>query len=68
MEKARKSATLTVRTAPDVKQKASEIYKEQYGLSLSDAVNMFLYQTVTAGHMPFGMNPPKNNTQSLSQK
>jgi len=45
----------------DMKLKAKEIYK-QYGVSLSDAINMFLTQSVLERGLPFEMKIPNNDT------
>lgn len=66
MEKAKKTAIVSVRIAPDVKEKATEIYKTQYGLTLTDAVNIFFYQTIAAGGIPFEMKNKEPNAQARS--
>ncbi len=44
-----------------VKEKAKEIYK-QYGVSLSEAINMFLVQSVMERGLPFEMKIPNDET------
>lgn len=46
------SATIAVRTDPDTKRQAQEIFKAM-GLDMSTAVNMFLHQTVHEHRLPF---------------
>ena len=43
------------------KQKAKEIFKK-YGLSLSDAVNIFLSQSIYNNGLPFEMKIPNKET------
>jgi len=43
-----------------VKNQAQQIFKE-YGISLSDAVNMFLRQSVYENGIPFQLKIPKDN-------
>jgi DNA-damage-inducible protein J len=44
-----------------IKEKAKEIYK-QYGVSLSEAINMFLVQSVMERGLPFEMKIPNDET------
>jgi len=43
-----------------IKNQAQQIFKE-YGISLSDAVNMFLRQSVYENGIPFQLKIPKEN-------
>ena len=45
----------------DMKAQAKEIFK-QYGVSLSDAINMFLTQSVMERGLPFEMKIPNEET------
>ncbi|MCD6172372.1 MAG: type II toxin-antitoxin system RelB/DinJ family antitoxin [Sulfurimonas sp.] len=45
----------------DMKSQAKEIFK-MYGVSLSDAINMFLAQSVMERGLPFEMKIPNNDT------
>jgi len=45
----------------DMKAKAKDIYKK-YGVSLSDAINMFLTQSVLERGFPFEMKIPNDET------
>jgi DNA-damage-inducible protein J len=44
-----------------VKEQAKKIYKK-YGVSLSEAINMFLVQSVLERGLPFEMKIPNNET------
>ena len=44
------------RTSADIKERATEIYA-RWGLSLSDAINVFLVKSVDVGGLPFSMTP-----------
>jgi len=48
----------------DVKKKAMEIFSH-YGLSLSDAVNIFLTQVVLEKGIPFPVRIPNKETQKV---
>ena len=47
-----KSTTFTFRLNPEVKQEASDLF-ESLGITLSDAINLFLHQAVREGAIPF---------------
>lgn len=53
-----KTADLKMRIDPELKRSATEIYK-QWGLNLTDAVTMFLHQSVAEGGLPFSLKRPK---------
>ncbi len=44
------------RTSSDVKERATAIYSK-WGLSLSDAINVFLVKSIEVGGLPFEMRP-----------
>ena len=50
------------RIDPDVKLKASQIC-QQLGLTLSEAIRLFLYQTVAEKQIPFVIKVPNNKTR-----
>ena len=47
-----KTSTFQMRINPEVKSAAESIFA-QCGLTMTDAVNIFLQQTINAGGMPF---------------
>ncbi len=46
----------------DMKTKAKEVFKK-YGVSLSDAINIFLTQSVLEKGLPFEMKIPNDETK-----
>lgn len=60
-----KSATLNIRTDPAVKAQAEQIYRS-FGITLTDAVNIFLRKSVMEGGLPFDMREPKPNAETLA--
>lgn len=46
------------RTTSEVKDRATEIYSH-WGLTLSDAINVFLVKSIEVGGLPFEMRSPK---------
>ena len=59
-----KTATLNIRTDPVVKQAAERIYRE-FGITLTDAVNIFLRKSIMEGGLPFDMRTPVPNAETL---
>ena len=55
-----KTATLNIRTDPDVKAQAEKIYQD-FGITLTDAVNILLRKSIMEGGLPFEMREPKPN-------
>lgn len=47
-----KTATFQMRINPEIKQQVEEIYAHQ-GLSFTDAVNIFIQQSLNMGGLPF---------------
>ena len=51
-----KTASLNIRLDPEVKKTAEAIYTH-YGLSLAEAVTVFLHQSCNIGGLPFELRP-----------
>ena len=51
-----KAATFQMRINPDVKQQVEDIYARQ-GLTFTDAVNIFIQQSLNMGGLPFLVSP-----------
>lgn len=60
-----KTATFQMRINPEVKQKAETIFAT-YGLTLTDAVNIFLAQSLNTEGFPFLLSP--ENAEYLKAK
>ena len=56
-----KTATLNIRTDPAVKAQAEQVYRN-FGITLTDAVNIFLHKSVMEGGLPFDMRQPNAAT------
>lgn len=54
-----KTADLKLRIDPKLKESASKVYG-QWGINLTDAVTMFLCQSVAEGGLPFAMKMPED--------
>ena len=57
-----KSTTFTFRLTPEVKQEASELY-ESLGITLSDAINLFLHKSLQEGGLPFEVKVKKAGSE-----
>lgn len=60
-----KSASMYIRIDPDVKADVEAIYS-QYGMSITDAINIFLHQSRNVGGLPFDLRPPVPNAETLA--
>jgi len=51
-----KTATMTIRIDPTIKLAAEKLYAH-YGMSLTDAINVFIYQSINVKGLPFDLRP-----------
>ena len=58
-----KSATLNMRVDPSVKEEAERVYA-QFGMNLTDAVNVFLHKSIMEGGLPFDLRQPRYNAET----
>ncbi|WEV58894.1 type II toxin-antitoxin system RelB/DinJ family antitoxin [Bifidobacterium sp. ESL0728] len=59
------SATIAVRTDPEVKKEAQDVFKS-IGLDMSGAINIFLRQVISDQGLPF--QPKRNAFETRIQK
>ena len=59
-----KTANMYIRIDPDVKSDVENIYA-QYGMSITDAINVFLYTSRNIGGLPFDLRPSIPNAETL---
>ena len=62
---ATKSATFQMRINPEVKKQAESVFST-YGLTLTDAVNIFIQQSLNEQGIPFLLSP--ENTEFMKAK
>lgn len=60
-----KSASISLRIDPDVKKVAEELYNE-LGITLADAINIFLKRSIVEGGLPFDLK--QHNYNALTEK
>ena len=58
-----RTANINIRTEPDTKADAEAIYSS-FGLSLSDAINVFLKMSIMEGGFPFSVKQPRYNEET----
>lgn len=55
-----KSANINVRIEPEIKASAEALYSK-FGITVTDAINMFLHQSLIVGGLPFDLKQPRYN-------
>jgi DNA-damage-inducible protein J len=58
-----KTANLNIRIDPQTKQGAEQLFST-FGITISDAVNIFLRQSLMEGGLPFEMKQPRYNIET----
>ena len=59
-----KTDTLHIRIEPSVKQRAEETLKD-LGLSITEAINVFLSQVILNDGIPFEIRKPRYNKETI---
>ena len=59
-----KTANYNIRLDPAIKAKAEETYAE-FGLNLSEAINVFLHMSIKWSGFPFEVRNPKLNAETI---
>jgi DNA-damage-inducible protein J len=59
-----KTASMYIRIDPQIKSDVESIYA-QYGMSITDAINVFLYTSRNVGGLPFDLRPSVPNVETL---
>lgn len=60
-----KTAVINVRTEPEIKAQVENLYKSM-GVSLSDAINMFLYKSLDYHGLPFELCREIPNAETVA--
>ena len=58
-----KTATINMRVNPEVKADAERIFSS-LGLTLTEAINVFLHKSVMEGGLPFDVRQPRYNAET----
>ena len=60
-----KTTNINIRTEPAVKRRIENLFS-QFGITVSDAVNIFFHQSLMQGGLPFQMRIPEYNAETLA--
>jgi DNA-damage-inducible protein J len=60
-----KTTNINIRTEPELKQKVENLFS-QFGITVSDAVNIFFHQAIMQGGLPFQVQIPQYNADTLA--
>lgn len=58
-----KTANLNIRMDPEIKAEAEALFST-FGMTVSDAVNIFLHQALLEGGLPFAVRQPRYNAET----
>ncbi len=58
-----KTATINMRVNPQVKSEAESIFSS-LGMTLTEAINVFLHKAVMEGGLPFDVRQPRYNAET----
>ncbi len=60
-----KTANINIRVEPDVKECAEALFSA-FGMTVTDAINIFLHQSLIVGGLPFEVKQPRYNSVTES--
>lgn len=58
-----KSASISMRVDPQIKAEAESIYGS-LGMTLTEAINIFLHKSILEGGLPFDVRQPRYNRET----
>lgn len=58
-----KTANINVRIDPEIKSSAEKLFAS-FGITVSDAINIFLRKSIMEGGLPFEMKQPRYNAET----
>ncbi len=58
-----KTANINIRIDPETKARSEQLFAK-FGITLTDAVNIFLHQSLMVGGLPFEMKQPDYNNKT----
>ena len=59
-----KTSVINIRTEAETKKQIENLFSK-FGISVSDAVNIFFHQSLMLGGLPFQMQLPKPNAETI---
>ena len=60
-----KTTNINIRTEAEVKQRIESLFS-QFGITVSDAVNIFFHQSLMQRGLPFQMQIPQYNDETIA--
>lgn len=60
-----KTSNLNIRIDPDIKEQAERLFS-QFGITITDAINIFLHQSLNYGGIPFELKTDKPNAETIA--
>ena len=58
-----KTANINIRIDPETKSKAEELFSS-FGITITDAINIFLRKSIMEGGLPFELKQPRYSTET----
>ncbi len=58
-----KTANINIRIDPEIKMGAEKVFAS-FGMTITDAINIFLHKAIMEGGLPFEVRPPRYNAQT----
>lgn len=58
-----KTANINVRIEPEIKSGAEKLFSS-FGITITDAINIFLHKSIMEGGLPFEMKQPRYNEET----
>lgn len=62
-----KTANINIRIDPETKLNAEKLFSS-FGITTSDAINIFLHKSIMEGGLPFEMKQPRYNKETEEAK
>lgn len=60
-----KTANINIRINPEIKKEAEKLFSN-FGMTISDAINIFIHQSLLSEGLPFSVKLPKPNEATLA--
>ena len=58
-----KTANITIRIDPETKTSAEQLFSS-FGITVTDAISIFLHKSIMEGGLPFEVKQPRFNTET----
>ena len=58
-----KTANINIRIDPEIKMQAEQLFS-CFGITITDAINIFLHKSIMEGGLPFEMRQPRYNAET----